>query len=204
MDADDTTLLRRYKESRRNHPLSPEGRLEEGIKKEREILSGIRLKADYVMDSSRLLTRDLKEELDKIFVNEEGYLNLMITILSFGFKHGIPQDADLVFDVRFLPNPYYIEELKYLSGNDTPVRNYVMSFPEADIFLNKLQDMMEFLIPHYVREGKNRLVIAIGCTGGKHRSVTLSNELCDRLKDKQGYGVKIVHRDISAGIHGQY
>ncbi len=204
MDADDTTLLRRYKESRRNHPLSPEGRIEEGIKKEREILSGIRLKADYVMDSSRLLTRDLKEELDKIFVNEEGYLNLMITILSFGFKHGIPQDADLVFDVRFLPNPYYIEELKYLSGNDTPVRNYVMSFPEADAFLEKLQDMMEFLIPHYVREGKNRLVIAIGCTGGKHRSVTLANELYDRLKDKQGYGVKIVHRDISSGIHGQY
>lgn len=204
MEAGDDTLLKRYKESRRKHPLSPEGRIEEGIRAEREILSGIKEQADYIMDSSKLLTRDLKEELDKIFVKDEGYNNLMVTILSFGFKHGIPQDADLVFDVRFLPNPFYIDELKYLSGNDTPVRNYVMGFEEAGIFLDKLRDMIEFLVPNYVKEGKYQLVIAIGCTGGKHRSVTLADELYERLKDNKGYGLKLFHRDINAGIHGQY
>ncbi len=204
MEAGDDTLLKRYKESRRMHPLSPEGRIEEGIRKEREILSPIKKQADYIMDSSRLLTRDLKEELDKIFVKDEGYNNLMVTIESFGFKHGIPQDADLVFDVRFLPNPFYIDELKYLSGNDEPVRDYVMGFEEAGIFLQKLQDMIEFLIPNYVKEGKYQLVVAVGCTGGKHRSVTLANALYENLKDKRGYGLKLFHRDIDVGVHGQY
>ena len=204
MEANDETLLKRYNESRRKHPLSPEGRIEEGIRKERNILSDIKEQADYVMDSSKLLTRELKEELDKIFVQDEGYNNLMITVQSFGFKHGIPQDADLVFDVRFLPNPYYIDELKYFSGNDAPVKEYVMGFPEAGIFLNQLQEMVEFLIPNYVKEGKYQLVIAIGCTGGKHRSVTLANELYDRLKVKKGYGIKLFHRDIDVGVHGIY
>lgn len=204
MEAGDDTLIKRYKESRRMHPLAPDGRVEEGIKKERAILSGIKEQADYILDSSKLLTRDLKEELDKIFVQGEDYNSLMITVLSFGFKHGIPQDADLVFDVRFLPNPYYIDELKRLSGNDAPVHDYVMSFKESEDFLEKLVDMINFLIPNYIKEGKNQLVIAIGCTGGKHRSVTLSNELYARLKDKKGYGIKITHRDINAGIHGVY
>ncbi len=204
MEANDDTLIKRYKESRRMHPLSPDGRVEEGIRKERTILEKIKEKADYIMDSSKLLTRDLKEELDKIFVQDEGYNNLMITILSFGFKHGIPQDADLVFDVRFLPNPYYIEELKHYSGNDAPVHDYVMGFSEATEFLDKLDDMVSFLIPNYIKEGKYQLVIAIGCTGGKHRSVTLANELYDRLKGKKGYGIKITHRDIDVGIHGVY
>ncbi|MCR4991280.1 MAG: RNase adapter RapZ [Lachnospiraceae bacterium] len=203
MEASDETLLKRYKETRRMHPLSPEGRLEEGINKERTILKPIKEQADYIMDSSKLLTRDLKEELDRIFVRDEGYKSLMVTIMSFGFKHGMPQDADLVFDVRFLPNPYYIDELKHFSGNDACVRDYVMSFDEANIFLDKLVDMVEFLMPNYVKEGKYQLVIAIGCTGGKHRSVTLANALHERLKSNKGYGLKCYHRDIDLGIHGQ-
>ena len=182
------------------HPLSQGGRIEDGINREREILSNIRAKADYVIDSSNLLTRELKEEIDRIFVQNEAYNSLMITVLSFGFKHGIPADADLVFDVRFLPNPYYIEELKYKTGNDSEVQDYVMSFPEAHIFIDKLIDMIGFLIPNYVKEGKYQLVIAIGCTGGKHRSVTLANRLYERMKNKGEYGIKIVHRDVGQGL----
>ena len=120
----------------------------------------------------------------------------MISVTSFGFKKGIPVDADLVFDVRFLPNPFYIDELKTLTGNDAPVRDYVMSFEESKVFMEKLEDMIRFLIPNYVKEGKNQLVIAIGCTGGQHRSVTLANELYERLKGQGEYGIKIYHRDI--------
>ena len=149
-----------------------------------------------MIDTSKLLTRELKEELDRIFVRNEEYNSLMVTILSFGFKHGIPADADLVFDVRFLPNPFYIEELKYKTGNDREVQDYVMSFEEAHIFIDKLTDMIKFLIPNYVKEGKYQLVIGIGCTGGKHRSVTLANELYKRLDGNSEYGLKIEHRDI--------
>lgn len=195
MDASDEVLIKRYKESRRMHPLAMEGCVEEGIKKEREILKNIKKKADYVFDTSNLLTRVLKEEMDKIFVLNEEYHNLMVRIVSFGFKHGIPQDADLIFDVRFLPNPFYIDELKSLTGNDKPVRDYVMSFDEAHEFLRKLVDMTQFLLPNYVKEGKHQLVIGIGCTGGKHRSVTLANELYDALKKNSKYGVSISHRD---------
>lgn len=200
MEAGDAELLRRYKETRRVHPLSPDGRIEDGIRKERRILKDMKNKADYVIDTSRLLTRELKEELDRIFVRNEQYNSLMVTILSFGFKHGIPADADLVFDVRFLPNPFYIEELKYKTGNDKEVQDYVMSFEEAHIFIDKLSDMIRFLIPNYVKEGKYQLVIGIGCTGGKHRSVTLANELYSRLKDKGDYGLKIAHRDVGQGV----
>ena len=195
MDCTEEVLIKRYKESRRAHPLSPDGRVEDGVRKEREILQQIRKMADYVFDTSNLLTRELKEELERIFVRNEEYNSLMITILSFGFKNGIPTDADLVFDVRFLPNPYYIEELKHKTGNDTEVSDYVMSFPEAGQFLEKLHDMMSFLIPGYIKEGKNQLVIAIGCTGGKHRSVTLAHELYMKLKDKGNYGLRLSHRD---------
>ena len=195
MDADESTLIKRYKESRRLHPLSLEGRVEDGVRKERAILSGIQKKADYVVDTSKLLTRELKEELDRIFVRNEEYNSLMITILSFGFKNGIPADADLVFDVRFLPNPYYIDELKHKTGNNKEVSDYVMSFPEAEQFLDRLTDMMDFLIPGYVKEGKYQLVIAIGCTGGRHRSVTLANGLYQRLKNRGNYGVRLTHRD---------
>lgn len=161
MEANDKTLLKRYKETRRVHPLSPGGRIEDGINRERGILNDIRNKSDYVIDTSNLLTRELKEELDRIFVQNEEYNSLIVTILSFGFKHGIPADADLVFDVRFLPNPFYIDELKYKTGNDQEVQDYVMSFQEAHIFIDKLADMVEFLIPNYSKEGKYQLVIGI-------------------------------------------
>ena len=200
MEAGDAELLKRYKETRRVHPLSPDGRIEDGIRREREILKNMKSQADYVIDTSRLLTRELKEELDRIFVRNENYNSLMVTILSFGFKHGIPADADLVFDVRFLPNPFYIEELKYKTGNDREVQDYVMSFEEAHIFIDKLTDMVKFLIPNYVKEGKYQLVIGIGCTGGKHRSVTLANRLYEELKDQGDYGLIIAHRDVGQGI----
>lgn len=195
MDASEKVLMKRYKESRRMHPLSMEGSVEEGIRKERAILERIKKKADYVFDTSDLLTRVLKEELDKIFVLNEEYSNIMIRIVSFGFKHGMPADADLVYDVRFLPNPFYIDELKNLTGNNKPVQDYVMSFPESEEFLTRLFDMLLFLIPNYVKEGKHQLVIGIGCTGGKHRSVTLANELFARFKESGKYGVTISHRD---------
>lgn len=200
IEANDQVLLKRYKETRRMHPLSQEGRIEDGIRKERKILEDVRKRSDYVIDTSKLLTRELKEEIDRIFVQNKEYNSLMITVLSFGFKHGIPADADLVFDVRFLPNPFYIEELKYKTGNDKEVQDYVMSFPEAEIFIDKLIDMLAFLIPNYVKEGKYQLVVGIGCTGGKHRSVTLANQLYGKLKDKGSYGIKIAHRDIGQGV----
>ena len=200
MEASDAVLLKRYKETRRMHPLSPDGRVEEGVHKERDILQEIKHKADYVIDTSNLLTRELKEEIDHIFVRNEEYNPLMVSIVSFGFKNGIPADVDLVFDVRFLPNPFYIDELKHKTGNDKEVRDYVMSFPEAPMFLNKLMDMLDFLIPNYVKEGKHQLVIGIGCTGGKHRSVTLANELFARMKDHGKYGMKLYHRDTSQGV----
>ncbi|MCM1103428.1 MAG: RNase adapter RapZ [Clostridium sp.] len=200
MEASDPVLLKRYKESRRMHPLSPEGRVEEGIHKERAVLKPIREISDYVIDTSKLLTRELKEELDRIFIGNEAYNSLIVSILSFGFKYGIPADADLVFDVRFLPNPFYIDELKHQTGQDQAVQDYVRSFPETEEFMQKLTDMIRFLIPNYVKEGKYQLVIAIGCTGGKHRSVTLANELYQRLKDQGEYGLTIGHRDIGQGV----
>ena len=195
MDASDSALVKRYKETRRVHPLAAEGRVEDGIRQEREMLDGIRKQADYVIDTSNLLTRELKEELDRIFIKNEEYNSLMITLLSFGFKYGIPADADLVFDVRFLPNPYYIDELKSKTGNDKEVRDYVMQYPEAGEFLDKLSDMLKFLIPNYIKEGKYQLVVAIGCTGGQHRSVTLANELYVRMKNQGSYGMKLIHRE---------
>lgn len=197
LDANDTTLIKRYKETRRNHPLAGNGRVEMAIEKEREAVEFLKKRASYILDTSRMLTRELKKELTDIFVENKEYKNLYITVLSFGFKYGIPSDADLVFDVRFLPNPYYIEELRPQSGNDTAVQEYVMSNDTAKTFLDKLSDMIEFLIPHYISEGKTQLVIGIGCTGGKHRSVTLTNALYEKLAVEGSiYGIKKEHRDI--------
>ena len=197
LESSDNVLVKRYKETRRFHPLSgSSGRVDEGIKRERERLGFLKKKADYLVDTSHMLTRELRQELNQIFVENKEFKNLYITVLSFGFKYGIPSDADLVFDVRFLPNPYYVDELRPMSGNDPEVRDYVMGNEKAGEFLDKLTDLLEFLIPNYIIEGKTQLVIGIGCTGGKHRSVTLANALFARLSQAESYGIRIEHRDI--------
>ncbi len=196
LESSDEILIKRYKETRRIHPLAGNDRVDVGIAKEREALKVIKQRADYIFDTSQMLTRELKASLDKIFINDQSYKNLFVTIVSFGFKYGIPTDADLVFDVRFLPNPYYHEELKYKDGNDPDVRDFVMAYKEADGFLDRLEDMLLFLLPNYIIEGKNQLVVAIGCTGGKHRSVTLANALYERMKVHEDYGFKMDHRDL--------
>lgn len=195
LDASDEVLIKRYKETRRSHPLSRNGSIQEGILKEREMLRDVKTKATYIIDTSQALTRQLKEQINGIFVENKKHENLVITIQSFGFKYGIPTDSDLVFDVRFLPNPFYIQELKELTGNDEPVSSYVMNFEESQIFLQKLLDMVEFLIPLYIKEGKNNLVISIGCTGGKHRSVTLANALYAALGQEK-HMLLLQHHDI--------
>lgn len=197
LDAEDSVLVKRYKETRRNHPLSKNERIQDGINEERKKIQFLKENATYVIDTSHLLTRELREEMVRIFMNNIKYESMNILVLSFGFKYGIPEDADLVFDVRFLPNPYYDISLRPFTGNDDEIRDFVMRSENAGIFLDKLTDLLEFLIPNYISEGKNSLVIAIGCTGGKHRSVTIANEIYRRLKSGEGdFGIKIEHRDI--------
>lgn len=196
LDAEDEVLVKRYKETRRNHPLAADERVDKGIAMERTKVAELKKHAHYIIDTSRLLTRELKLELEKIFIQNQDYKSLFVTILSFGFKYGIPADSDIVMDVRFLPNPYYVDGLRAKTGNDKEIQSYVMQYKEAGEFLDKLEDLVNFLIPNYIAEGKNQLVISIGCTGGKHRSVTLANELYKRLSHQNGYGLKIEHRDI--------
>ena len=196
LNASNRILLKRYKETRRNHPLSRDGRVEDGIAKEREEMKFLLKKATYVIDTSQLLIRELKEEIDRIYVDGEVSERFQIAVVSFGFKFGIPADVDLVFDVRFLPNPYYDLSLRPLTGNDRPIQDFVMKYQESREFLDKLYDMLEFLIPNYIREGKYNLVVGVGCTGGKHRSVTIANALAEELK-KLPYSVKVEHRDIT-------
>lgn len=195
LDSNDDVLIKRYKETRRNHPLARNGRVEDGIKIERSRIAFLRKEADYIIDTTSLLTRELKAELDKIFIENAEYNNFIVSIVSFGFKYGIPRDADLVFDVRFLPNPYYDLELRPLTGNDEAIQDFVMQYDEAKEFMNKIADLLEFLIPNYIKEGKNGLVIGIGCTGGKHRSVTLANGIYKELQALP-YSARIYHRDI--------
>ena len=182
LDAQDDVLVKRYKETRRQHPLGGAGHIDVGIAKERQKISFLKMKATYILDTSKMLTRELK--------------NLYVTVMSFGFKYGIPQDADLVFDVRFLPNPYYIAELRPKTGNDREVQEYVMNSDRAEEFMEKFTDLIGFLLPNYILEGKNQLVIAVGCTGGKHRSVTIANALYHTMQQNENYGVRIEHRDI--------
>ena len=196
LDASDEALIKRYKETRRSHPLAGAGRIDQGIAMERERLEFLRRDADYIIDTSRLLTRELRQELEKIFVKNQAFRSMFITVLSFGFKYGIPQDGDLVFDVRFLPNPYYVEELRPLTGEDERIQTYVKQGGTAEEFLAKLYDLVDFLIPNYISEGKNQLVIAVGCTGGHHRSVTIAQELYAHLKERDEYGIRLEHRDI--------
>jgi len=201
LEASDEVLVKRYKESRRKHPLSPDGRVINGIHQERLLLKDIRHRADHVIDTSNLKQRELKDEIFKIY-SEAGRIEseFSITIVSFGFKYGIPVDSDLVFDVRFLPNPFYIPELKELSGNDIAVRDYVMGHNVTQEFIAKLSDMLDFLIPSYMAEGKRQLIVSIGCTGGRHRSVAIANDLFDKLSDA-GLRASIDHRDINEDIH---
>ena len=201
LESEDSVIIKRYKETRRTHPLAEGGRVEQAISRERERLQPIKRRADYILDTSQLLTRELQAELKKMFVENQTYKNLYITVLSFGFKYGIPTDADLVFDVRFLPNPYYVEGLRPLTGLDERIQSYVMEGGQYAAFMEKLEDMIAFLVPNYVAEGKNQLVIAIGCTGGKHRSVTVAQGLYERLGRQEDYGLRVEHRDIEKDAH---
>lgn len=201
LEASDEVLVKRYKESRRKHPLAPEGRVLNGIATERKKLKDVRERADHIINTTKLSARELTEKINDIY-GEEGQIEtkLMITVLSFGFKYGIPVDSDLVFDVRFLPNPYYIPELKQYSGNEKPVRDYVLEFEGTKTFIEKLMDMLEFLIPNYKKEGKRQLIVSIGCTGGRHRSVAIANKVYELL-EQGGYTVNIDHRDIYEDVN---
>ncbi len=195
LDCADDVLLKRYKMTRRNHPLAINRQIPEGIKMERTILEPLKEIADCIVDTSNMKPKDLKEEISKVYAHGEVNNNLTISVVSFGFKHGIPSDSDLVFDVRFLPNPYYVDELRSKTGEDQDVRDYVMNSDISHQFYEKLIDMINFLVPQYIEEGKHHLVISIGCTGGRHRSVTISNLISDELM-KQGYRVVKKHRDF--------
>ena len=201
LDSSDEVLVKRYKETRRTHPLAGvDGRIEDGIRLEREKTTFLKQRADYIIDTSQLLTRELRNEIKQIFVEEHTFKNLYVSVMSFGFKYGIPTDADLVFDVRFLPNPYYVSDLRPLTGLDEPIKQFIRKSPECDIFLDKFEDMLNFLIPYYVQEGKNQLVVAVGCTGGRHRSVMLADEIYKRLSKNTDYGVRILHRDMQKDL----
>lgn len=198
MDAADDVIIKRYKESRRSHPLENASlTLEGAIARERELLEELRRRADHILDTTDLPTAKLRDELHRLFLRgRETKENLRVSVTSFGFKHGIPRAADLVFDVRFLPNPYYVPELRALTGLDDGVREYVFRGGQAEEFLTKLEDMLDYLLPRYVQEGKTALVVAVGCTGGHHRSVAIAHEVAEHVRG-QGYAVAENHRDIA-------
>lgn len=195
LDASDDELVNRYKEQRRPHPLSATGTIMDGIQEERLSLEEVKKRSDYIIDTTNMKLGRLKEEILNIFVQGQINHNINITVMSFGYKYGLPQDSDLVFDVRFLPNPFYIESLKHYTGNDKNVQDYVMSFDITSVFIEKLKDMLIFLLPHYIKEGKSNLVVSIGCTGGKHRSVTIANKIAAILSN-ENYRVLSNHRDV--------
>lgn len=197
LDASDPVLMKRYKESRRSHPLARTGRIEDGITLERSALEWLKTKADFVLDTSALQKLDLTVQLRKLMNEQHGdFRNMVISIMSFGYKYGIPEDSDLVFDVRFLPNPYYVENLKDKTGLSFDVRDFCINNDKTAGFLNQFYPFIDYLIPKYMEEGKNQLVISIGCTGGKHRSVSIAEELKNRLSGSDQYLVICTHRDI--------
>ena len=196
LDCSQEQLVRRYKYTRRLHPLSAGGRIEDGISAERQYLMPLRDAADYVLDTSDLLTRQLRGELQRLFEGDAKENSLLLSILSFGYKYGIPSDADLVFDVRFLPNPFYVDELRHKTGDEPEVQAYVCQGGEADVFQEKVMDLLAYLIPKYSQEGKRQLMICVGCTGGKHRSVTMANRLADAFANSS-WPVSVLHRDIA-------
>lgn len=197
LEASTPTIINRYKETRRIHPLASQGlNIEQAVAKEREMMQSVRDHADFIIDSTSFSTAKLRSELLNLFGDQKDRVGLNVNVLSFGFKHGIPIEADLVFDVRFMPNPYYVAELKHQTGLDAPVRDFVLGFQQTHDFLEQLQKMLQFLLPLYKEEGKTVLVIAIGCTGGHHRSVAVAHELSEFIM-KEGYPVTENHRDIS-------
>lgn len=196
MEASDKVLINRYKETRRVHPLALHGRISQGIAEERKRLATLREQADFIIDTSSLKTSQLRDILRKRYALNTGRKGLTVTVVSFGFKHGMPIDADIVDDVRFLPNPYYVEEYRHKSGRVPVVRDYVQSFQVTQAFKEKWFDMIDFLLPNYEREGKSQLVIAVGCTGGMHRSVCMAEEMYRHLKET-GVDVSIEHRDLA-------
>jgi UPF0042 nucleotide-binding protein len=199
LEAADETLIRRYKETRRRHPMSPHGRLSEGINRERDRLEHIRGRATRIIDTSDLSTTQLREKIATFFAGELEQERMTITVVSFGFKYGIPLDADMVFDVRFLPNPFYVESLRKKSGQVQEVGDYIWKWPVTQQFMERLSGLVDFLVPNYVKEGKSQLIIAIGCTGGLHRSVFVASRIYEGLRNK-GYKVNVEHRDIKHNI----
>lgn len=193
LDSSDSVLVSRYKETRRNHPLAPDGRVSEGIAKERELLMDLRTRAQIIIDTSDISPRQLRERLIKDFATKD-YQTFHVEVMSFGFKYGVPIDADIIWDVRFLPNPHYIPELRPQTGMDAPVYDYFMKQPETQAFYSKLIDVIEFCLPGYKKEGKSSVTIAIGCTGGKHRSVAIAERIANHLKT-DNYAVNVSHRD---------
>jgi len=195
LEATEDVLIRRFKATRRRHPLAEKGSIVEAIREERALLQDIRGKADVIVDTSNLAPAELKEKINRLYAPESWEKTILVTLISFGYKYGLPLDADLVFDVRFLPNPYYVDSLRPLNGNDSSVQKYIWKWAITHRFFQKLNDLVTFLLPCYVKEGKPQLAVAIGCTGGKHRSVALTNELA-RILDEKKYQVRIEHRDI--------
>ena len=194
MDASDDVIIRRYKETRRRHPMAPSTRISDGVFKERKRLESVRAKATYIIDTSNLAKAELREKIHTLFGNNDGDI-MSIAVLSFGFKFGMPLDADMVLDVRFLPNPFYVEDLRHKSGGVPEVAAYIEEKPVTQEYLKRLDSFIDFLVPQYVREGKSQLVIAVGCTGGMHRSVFVAKHIYDLLA-KKAYSVNLEHRDL--------
>lgn len=196
LDCSDEKLIQRYKETRRRHPLAVEERISHGIATEREMLSKAHDFATDIIDTSNLKDADLRNKIVELFGVEGSRNKLAVTVVSFGFKYGVPTDADMVFDVRFLPNPFYVEHLKYKSGNNEEVVDFIWQSPVTQVFMAKLEDLINFLVPEFIKEGKPQVVIAIGCTGGMHRSVFISNKLVEILRS-EGYKARVEHRDLA-------